>query len=95
MSWFQSLCNAGVVSVCRFGLAYKTDNTGVQYFGSVEDSRFDGDLSVAPVVPDEEWASWTDIALDGKVIEKNAMMVTDSGTTIIFGSVILTSFGPL
>jgi hypothetical protein len=93
-SWFQNLCDGGLVSACRFGLAYKTDNTGVQYFGSVEQSRFDGALSVAPVVPDTEWATWTDIALDGKVIEKNAMMVTDSGTTIIFGSVILKFFDP-
>lgn len=91
-SWFQELCDAGSVTACRFGLAYKTDNTGVQYFGYVDTDRFDGSLSVAPVVPDTEWGSWTDIALDGKVIEKNAMMVTDSGTTIIFGSVILKSF---
>lgn len=84
-SWFQHVCDAGLVEACRFGLAFETDNTGVQYFGYVDESRFKGELSVAPVVPEEEWASWVDIAYDGKVIEEDAWMVTDSGTTIIFG----------
>ena len=86
-SWFQHICDHGLVDECRFGLAFETDDTGVQYCGYVDEERFYGDLSVAPVVPNEEWASWMDIAYDGKVIEENAWMVTDSGTTIIFGLV--------
>ena len=84
-SWFQHLCDHGFVDECRFGLAFETDDTGIQYFGYVDEERFYGDLSVAPVVPNEEWASWMDIAYDGKVIEEDAWVVTDSGTTIIFG----------
>lgn len=86
-SWFQHICDHGLVDDCRFGLAYKADNTGVQYFGYVDETRFKGPLSVAPVVPNQEWASWMDIVYNGKVIEEDAWMVTDSGTTIIFGLV--------
>jgi cathepsin D len=87
-SWFQQLCDHDLLAECRFGIAFKTDNTGVQYFGEVATDRFDGPLSVAPVVPNTEWGSWVDIAYDGKVIEEDAMMISDSGTTIIFGLVL-------
>lgn len=72
---------------CRFGIAYKTDETGEQYFGYVAEERFEGELSVAPVIPGREWATWVDVAYNGEVIETGEEMVTDSGTTIILGFV--------
>jgi hypothetical protein len=48
-SWFQYLCDQGQVQECRFGIAYQTDDTGIQYFGYVDEERFEGLLSVGPV----------------------------------------------
>lgn len=41
-------------------------------------------MSVAPLY-DGEWSLHGDITANGKVIEKDAFIVTDSGTTIVFG----------
>lgn len=90
-SWFQSLCSQGSLDCCRFGLAFETDDTGVQYFGKVEHDRFQGPLSVAPLYGYGRpqggllWYLFGDIAANGKVIERDAAIVTDSGTTVIFG----------
>lgn len=74
---------------CRFGLAFKTDDTGVQYFGEVAQDQFAEPLSVAPLVDDadgeELWELFGDVAVGGKVAERDATIVTDSGTTVIFG----------
>jgi pepsin A len=90
-SWFQGLCSQGSLDCCRFGLAFETDDTGVQYFGEVEYDRFIGPLSVAPLAKTETapegelWELFGDIAANGKVVERDALIVTDSGTTVIFG----------
>jgi pepsin A len=86
-SWFQHLCDEHQVKECRFGIAYKTDETGIQYFGYVAEETFEGPLSVGHVPPDDEWSTFGDIAYDGKVITKDQLLITDSGTTIIFGFV--------
>ncbi|KAG0646502.1 hypothetical protein D0Z07_7451 [Hyphodiscus hymeniophilus] len=90
-AWVQDLCAEGGLDQCRFGLALETDDTGVQYFGTVEHSRFDGALSVAPLFQYEGspimWALFGDIAYNGKVIVRDAEIASDSGTTVIFGPV--------
>ena len=55
----------------------------MQYFGSVESSEFTGELTSAPITG--EWELQGDIVLNGKVIESGADIITDSGTTVIFG----------
>lgn len=84
-SWFQSLCNAGTVSPCRFGLAFKTDNTGTQYFGSLPTDVYNGSLSTAPII--DEWGLEGDVVVNGKVVQSSATILTDSGTTVVFGPV--------
>ena len=87
-SWFNHLCDEGALDECRFGIAYETDSTGTQYFGKVEYDTFEGQLSVAPLyLPGWQWDTYADIAANGKVIERDAMIITDSGTTVVFGSV--------
>jgi cathepsin D len=86
-SWFQHLCDEHELQECRFGIAYQTDDTGVQYFGYVDEERFEGPLSVGPVAPGFEWSTVMDVAYDGKVIVKDQWMITDSGTTVMFGLV--------
>ncbi|MCJ1442906.1 MAG: hypothetical protein MMC23_003403 [Stictis urceolatum] len=83
--WFHSLCNEGALDECRFGLAFGTQGTGMQYFGSVESSEFTGELTSAPITG--EWELQGDIVLNGKVIESGADIITDSGTTVIFGPI--------
>ncbi|TAQ83813.1 hypothetical protein B7494_g7863 [Chlorociboria aeruginascens] len=85
-SWFTLLCSEGELDECRFGLAYQTDDTGTQYFGYVAEERFEGPLSVGPVVPENEWSTYVDVAYDGTVLLKDQWMVTDSGTTVMFGA---------
>ena len=85
-SWFNHLCDEGVLDECRFGIAYETDSTGTQYFGKVEHHVFEGELSKAPLyLPGWQWDTYADIAANGKVIERDALVITDSGTTVIFG----------
>jgi hypothetical protein len=71
---------------------YRDIRTGEQYFGKLEHDRFEGPLSVTSLYYDShyipfEWATFGDIAANGKVIERDALIEFDSGTTVIFGSV--------
>ncbi|KAF4630113.1 hypothetical protein G7Y89_g8027 [Cudoniella acicularis] len=84
-SWFQHLCEEGQLQECRFGIAYQTDDTGMQYFGYVDEERFEGPLSVSPVPSEGEWSTYMDVAYDGEVLLKDQLMWTDSGTTVMFG----------
>jgi len=84
-SWFQYLCDQGQVQQCRFGIAYRTDDTGIQYFGYVDEERFEGPLRVGAVPPGDECGIFMDVAYDGKVVVKDQFMFTDSGTTAMFG----------
>jgi cathepsin D len=91
--WFQSLCEQSSLDECRFGLAFQTDGTGEQYFGNIEHDRFKGRLSTTSLLYDPyydtyfEWATYGDIAANGKVIAKDSIIEFDSGTTVIFGLV--------
>jgi len=84
-SWFQHLCDEHELNECRFGIAYQTDDTGVQYFGYVDEDRFEGELSKGPVKEGFEWSTFVDLAYDGKVIVRDQWIITDSGTTVMFG----------
>jgi cathepsin D len=94
--WFQSLCEQDSLDECRFGLALQTDGTGEQYFGNIEHGRFNGPLSVTSLLYDPyydtyfEWATYGDIAANGKVIARDSIIEFDSGTTVIFGLVFST-----
>lgn len=82
--WFNNLCNEKALDQCRFGLAYGTNKTGKQIIGSVDDSLFKGELTVAPRAH-PGWAVMGDVTLGGKLVDKDALLVTDSGTDRIFG----------
>jgi pepsin A len=94
-SWFQHLCDEDELDQCRFGIAYQTDLTGVQYFGYVDEERFEGPLSVGPVAPGFEWSTFVDLAYNDKVILKDQWIITDSGTTVMFGWVPLRLHSPV
>ena len=83
--FFQSLCDEGHVAECRFGLALKTDGTGKMILGEADKSLYNGELSVAPVL--EEWFLKGDVAVNGKVIAADALMLLDSGTANIIGPI--------
>lgn len=71
--WFLNLCSEKKVDECRFGLAYRTDGTGEQYFGFVA-PEYKDKLSVAPLdetipgVGDSSWSIIMDVAIDNKVV---------------------------
>ncbi|KAJ6160805.1 hypothetical protein N7470_004201 [Penicillium chermesinum] len=44
-SWWNKLCASSLIQECRFGLALGADGTGSQYYGGVEYSEFEGDLT--------------------------------------------------
>lgn len=82
-NWFATICGEKEISSCRFGLALETDDSGLMYFGGVGTSQFIGSLSTAPII--NEWALYGDLAVNGKVLTRDAQIVTDSGTTTIIG----------
>lgn len=68
---------------CRFGLAFKADKTGKLYYGTVGTELFSGALT--SVQARGEWEVAGDVSVNGRTIQRGASIITDSGTTIIFG----------
>jgi cathepsin D len=83
--WFHSLCSQKSLASCRFGMALGTDGTGQMTYGSVDTSAFDGALTTTAI--QGEWTVTGDIAVNGKVVQSDARIATDSGTTVIFGPI--------
>jgi hypothetical protein len=84
-NWFTNICAGKEIPQCRFGLALRTDDTGNMYFGDVGTSEFNSTLSTAPLAGNSQWSLSGDLAVNGKVLTRNAQIVTDSGTTTIIG----------
>ncbi|OAA74091.1 aspartyl protease [Cordyceps fumosorosea ARSEF 2679] len=81
--FFTSLCAAGTLSACRFGLALRTDGTGQLHYGAVATSEFAGALTAVKVT--SLWSVTGGVTVAGKVVADNLDIATDSGTTVIFG----------
>ncbi|RFU79618.1 aspartic protease precursor [Trichoderma arundinaceum] len=81
--FFQSLCDQGSLSSCRFGLALQTDETGTLYYGSIATDRFSGDLTT--VEAQDQWIVTGDLTLNGATVRSGVSIITDSGTTVVFG----------
>ncbi|GFP58815.1 secreted aspartyl protease 1 [Trichoderma asperellum] len=81
--FFQSLCDQGSLSSCRFGLALNADETGTLYYGTVATDQFSGDLVSVSI--SDEWIVTGDITVNGRAVRTGASIITDSGTTVIFG----------
>ncbi|KAF3056820.1 aspartic peptidase domain-containing protein [Trichoderma sp. SZMC 28012] len=81
--FFQSLCDQGTLSSCRFGLALNADETGTLYYGSVATDTFSGSLT--SVSASDEWIVTGDVTVNGATVQRSASIITDSGTTVIFG----------
>ncbi|KAJ6780497.1 hypothetical protein PWT90_02973 [Aphanocladium album] len=78
-----SLCEAHTLSACRFGLALRTDGTGQLHYGTVAQDEFSGSLTKVPI--NEYWGVTGGATVNGKTVASNIRIVTDSGTTVIFG----------
>ncbi|PVI07960.1 acid protease [Periconia macrospinosa] len=83
--WFENLCTEKAVPECRYGLAFNTNKTGVQYLGGVENSVFKGDLVTTPL--EVQWVTWGDVAVNGEIIARDTRMLTDMGTAVIWGPI--------
>ncbi|TQS31975.1 hypothetical protein Golomagni_07724 [Golovinomyces magnicellulatus] len=83
--FFHSLCEQGSLSACRFGLALKPDQTGTLYYGTVATDQFAGALTSVKIK--DEWVVSGDITLKGKTVFASQTILTDSGTTVIFGPI--------
>jgi hypothetical protein len=77
------LCDQGSLSSCRFGLALNADETGTLYYGTVATDQFSGDL--VSVEASDEWIVTGDVTVNGKTVRSSVSIITDSGTTVIFG----------
>ncbi|KAJ5106853.1 acid protease [Penicillium angulare] len=85
LPFFHSLCAQGKVDACRFGISLGDNGKGTQVLGQLDESMFKGELTTSSII--QEWALWTDIALDNKIILKNALVELDTGTATILGPV--------
>ncbi|OAA39507.1 aspartyl protease [Beauveria brongniartii RCEF 3172] len=82
-SFFFSLCASNALSECRFGLALRTDGTGQLHYGTVVKEEFVDELTTVDLTG--YWSVNGGVTVNGKVIADNLNLVTDSGTTVIFG----------
>jgi len=82
-SFFQSLCDQGSLSSCRFGLALRTDQTGELFYGRVATELFSGSLTSVSTI--DEWIITGHVTVNGATVHDNVTIITDSGTTVIFG----------
>jgi pepsin A len=55
--------------------------------GAPDETLFKGKLSTTSII--QEWALYTDIALDGKIIKKDALVELDTGTATVIGSALI------
>lgn len=81
--FFHSLCEQGEVSPCRFGITLGDSGKGTLLLGALDQALFKGDLSTTSII--QEWALYADIALDGKIIKKDALVELDTGTATVIG----------
>jgi pepsin A len=81
--YFHSLCEQGEVSPCQFGITLSDNKKGTLVFGALDQALFKGYLSTTSII--QEWALYADIALDGKIIKKDALVELDTGTATVIG----------
>lgn len=81
--FFHSLCEQGKVSPCRFGITLGDNGKGTLLLGALDQALFKGDLSTTSII--QEWALYADIALNGKIIKKDALVELDTGTATVIG----------
>lgn len=77
------MCNQKLIPSCRFGLAFKTDGTGTQTLGTV-DPAYANSLATVPL-SSSEWVIQGDIAAEKTTVANGASIITDSGTTVVYG----------
>ncbi|KAK8932726.1 Aspartic protease [Metarhizium anisopliae] len=82
--FINSLCDQGALSTCRFGLALRPNKTGELYYGTLATDTFTEPLTTVPLTQGE-WAVQGDVTVDGTAVQHGASIITDSGTTVIFG----------
>jgi pepsin A len=81
--FFHSLCEQGSVSPCRFGITLGNNEKGTQVLGALDKSLFKGELSTTSII--QEWALYANIALDRRIIKKDALIELDTGTATVIG----------
>ena len=62
------------MSPYRFGITLGNNEKGTQVLGALDKSLFKGELSTSPII--QEWALYAGIALDEKIIKKDALSLT-------------------
>ncbi|KAI9644565.1 hypothetical protein NHQ30_006586 [Ciborinia camelliae] len=84
--YFHNLCDQHLVSECRFGLALSTNGSGSLTLGALDtDLVSETSLTKVPII--QEWATFGDIAVNGKIVEKDALLEFDSGSSGIIGPI--------
>ncbi|OLN85417.1 Gastricsin [Colletotrichum chlorophyti] len=81
--FFHQLCEQGTVRECRFGLALKSDGTGVQLLGQVDETLASGPFAKATIKT--EWAVRGDVRVRGQAVAQNQVLILDSGTANVVG----------
>ncbi|KAI9727940.1 MAG: hypothetical protein M1828_005345 [Chrysothrix sp. TS-e1954] len=85
-SWFYNLCDQKLISKCRFGFAFGTNEKGVSVIGKVATNLFKGTLQTGPLHQSlyPLWTTAADVSLDHELLSfPNQTIILDSGTTNI------------
>ncbi|ATY59898.1 aspartyl protease [Cordyceps militaris] len=80
-----SLCATHALSACRFGLSLRTNGTGQLHYGTVATDEFAGALTTVKTARGRLWSVKGDVTVNRDRIYIGLPLVTDSGTTAIFG----------
>ncbi|KAJ5339140.1 acid protease [Penicillium brevicompactum] len=83
-TFFHTLCAQHKVSECRFGLTLGREK-GTQVLGTLDKSLFEGELVTTTIL--QEWIISADLAVDGKIIQNDVIVLLDSGTGTIIAPV--------
>ncbi|KAF2670570.1 acid protease [Microthyrium microscopicum] len=75
--FFHTLCNEKKTKECRFGVSLGTKGKGEVALGFVDKSKFKGSLTTTPVIG--EWFLNGDIAVNNKIVSKDALIELDTG----------------
>jgi pepsin A len=80
---FHTLCEQGKMSPCRFGITLGNTGKGTLLLGALDQALFMGDFSTTSII--QEWALYADIALNGNIIKKDALVELNTGTATVIG----------
>ena len=72
-SWFEKLCEDGLIDECRFGVALETNDEGALILGEQDDSLFDGNMGRDALV--DNFSIRVDLVIGSRTLMRENILV--------------------